>query len=135
MNVASWSDSNIQRYGAYDTVIAGHVWTSVEMHGLASRFARRLTREGLPPGDRVALLLPNGPDLVAAFDGTLRAGGVAVPLFSGMQAADLEPALALTMPEVLMTTADLAQTHRAGLVPENRGAQGPASTAASPSRR
>jgi acyl-CoA synthetase (AMP-forming)/AMP-acid ligase II/3-oxoacyl-(acyl-carrier-protein) synthase/thioesterase domain-containing protein/acyl carrier protein len=113
MNVASWSDVNIQRYGVYDAVVAGRVWTSVEMQALGSRFARRLTREGLQPGERVALLLPNGPDLVAAFDGTLRAGGVAVPLFSGLRTRELENALALTTPTVLVTTADLAQTHSA----------------------
>lgn len=39
-----------------------------------------LLESGLDPGDRVALLLPDGPAFAAAFWGTLAAGGVAVPL-------------------------------------------------------
>jgi len=35
---------------------------------------------GVKPGDRVAILLPNGPEYLAAFYGILLAGGVATPL-------------------------------------------------------
>ncbi len=50
----------------------------------ANRFAHGLQRLGLKPGDRVLLLLPNTPQAVIAYYGTLKAGGVAVfsnPLF------------------------------------------------------
>ena len=42
--------------------------------------AGNLRARGIVPGDRVALLLPNGPAFVAAFLGLLRIGAVAVPL-------------------------------------------------------
>ena len=42
--------------------------------------AASLHAQGIGPGDRVALLLPNGPAFVAAFLGVLRIGAVAVPL-------------------------------------------------------
>jgi long-chain acyl-CoA synthetase len=42
--------------------------------------AASLHARGIGPGDRVALLLPNGPAFVAAFLGVLRIGAVAVPL-------------------------------------------------------
>lgn len=43
-----------------------------------NRFANMLLSTGLQKGDRVMLLLPNLPQLVIAFYGTLKAGGVAV---------------------------------------------------------
>jgi long-chain acyl-CoA synthetase len=42
--------------------------------------AANLRARGVAPGDRVALLLPNGPTFAAAFLATLRLGAVAVPL-------------------------------------------------------
>jgi long-chain acyl-CoA synthetase len=46
---------------------------------LADRFAAGLQRLGLRKGDRVALVLPNCPQFVYAFFGTLKAGAVVVP--------------------------------------------------------
>lgn len=51
----------------------------------ATRFAAALAERGLAKGDRVSLFLPNCPQLVIAYYGTLRAGGLAVstsPLYS-----------------------------------------------------
>ncbi len=50
-----------------------------ELDGLATTFARSLKRIGVRPGDRVALLLPNVPQIVIAYYGIWRAGAVAVP--------------------------------------------------------
>ncbi|NNE43647.1 MAG: AMP-binding protein, partial [Gemmatimonadetes bacterium] len=50
-----------------------------------SRFAGALQGAGLQKGDRVGIQLPNLPQTVIAFYGTLRAGGVAVmtnPLYT-----------------------------------------------------
>lgn len=46
---------------------------------LADRFAAGLHALGLQPGDRVSLHLPNCPQFVIAYYGTLKAGGVVVP--------------------------------------------------------
>jgi long-chain acyl-CoA synthetase len=50
-----------------------------ELNNLADRFAAALQGLGLEKGDRVALLLPNCPQYVAAFYGALRAGCTVVP--------------------------------------------------------
>ena len=44
------------------------------------RFARALADAGLDPGDRVGVYLPNVEAYVTAFLGTLRAGGIVVPM-------------------------------------------------------
>ena len=52
------------------------------------RFAAALVARGLSKGDRVSIFLPNCPQMVIAYYGTLRAGGVAVsasPLYSARE--------------------------------------------------
>ena len=51
-----------------------------ELDAAAARVAALLRDDGLLPGERVLLLLPNVPEFAAAYYGVLRAGGVAVPL-------------------------------------------------------
>jgi len=50
-----------------------------ELDALADRFAHALLALGVRKGDRVALMLPNIPQMVIAYYGTLRIGAVAVP--------------------------------------------------------
>jgi long-chain acyl-CoA synthetase len=49
-----------------------------ELDRLANRFANALLGLGIAKGDRVALMLPNIPQMVIAYYGTLRSGAVAV---------------------------------------------------------
>ena len=56
----------------------------------ADRFASALSARGLTAGDRVSLFLPNCPQMVIAYYGTLRAGGVAVPTSPLYSARELE---------------------------------------------
>jgi len=53
----------------------GRLWAGIE------GFAAGLRARGLGSGDRVVLALPNGEAFFVAFYGTLRARGVAVPLY------------------------------------------------------
>lgn len=55
----------------------------------ANRFANMLLSLGLEKGDRVMLLLPNLPQMVIAFYGTLKAGGVAVFTLPNTQSDEL----------------------------------------------
>jgi len=48
------------------------------LDALANRFARALTGLGVKKGDRVALMLPNIPQMVIAYYGALRTGAVVV---------------------------------------------------------
>ena len=50
-----------------------------QLDDLANRFANALLGLGLRKGDRVALLLPNTPEYVVAYYGTLKMGGIVVP--------------------------------------------------------
>ncbi len=49
------------------------------LNELVNRFAAGLQKLGLQKGERVALYMPNCPQFVIAYYGTLRAGGIVVP--------------------------------------------------------
>jgi acyl-CoA synthetase (AMP-forming)/AMP-acid ligase II len=72
--------------GAPDDALAlvepacGERTTYGELREAADRIARSLAAAGAGPGDAVALSLPNGPEIVAAFLGIVAAGAAAAPL-------------------------------------------------------
>lgn len=59
----------------YGNTISWH-----ELDDLSDRLAALLAREGIAPGDRVALCLPNCPQYTIGFLGILKAGAVVVPV-------------------------------------------------------
>ncbi len=72
----------------------GQVWTYSEVYLRALQYAAALRAAELQPGDRVALLMENGLEYVAAYFGIFFAGGIAVPLD-----ARTEPLLLLSLRE------------------------------------
>ena len=82
----------------------GRQTTYRELLALVERFASGLIAQGLRPGDRVAVVLPNAPQMVIAYYGTLRAGGVVVPtnpLYTprefSVQMADADPRFVIAL--------------------------------------
>jgi O-succinylbenzoic acid--CoA ligase len=67
----------------------GARWTFAELDRLVATAARRLAALGVAPGDRVAVLLGNGPDLVALVHAVARTGAVLVPLNTRLTASEL----------------------------------------------
>ncbi len=57
-----------------------------EVDDLASGYASLLADHGVRKGDRVLIVMPDGPDFVGALFGTLRLGGVVVMLNPGLTA-------------------------------------------------
>src|SRR5512136_3179502 len=59
-----------------------------QLDDMANRFANALIDMGVKPGDKVAMLMPNMPQLVAAVYGAWRAGAVVVlnnPLYTDVE--------------------------------------------------
>jgi long-chain acyl-CoA synthetase len=72
----------------------GRSVTYRELDALANRFANALIALGVRKGDRVALLMPNCPQMVLAYYGGLRAGAVIVPTSPLYVESELEHQLA-----------------------------------------
>ncbi|MBV6761921.1 AMP-binding protein [Rhodococcus opacus] len=81
-------------------------WTFGEIDDWTSRLAQRLVSEdGVREGDRVAIMLPNVVQWPIAWLAILKAGGVAVPINSSYQRADLEFVLRDSGARVMVTDA------------------------------
>ena len=75
----------------------------------AAGFARRLAREGVEPGDVVALLLPNAPGFVAALWGGLARGATVAPLNPLLSGEERERILAHLAPKLVVAAAPGAE--------------------------
>lgn len=62
----------------YATYFFGKQMTYAELYQSSCKFANALMDAGLQKGDRVSIMLPNCPQAVIAYYGTLMAGGVVV---------------------------------------------------------
>lgn len=88
-----------------------------------NRFANALRSLGVDKGDRVLLLLPNLPQLVVTFFGTLKAGGVAVFTLPTTDATEIIRQIRLCEVRVLVTLTqfdDLVNQIREALAGDER---------------
>lgn len=81
-----------------------------EFWSLVGRFSAALADRGIEPGDRIALYLPNIPQYVIGFCGTLHAGGTIVPMNPQYKAREIEHLLADSEAKVVLTLGDLVST-------------------------
>jgi acetyl-CoA synthetase len=93
-----------------------------ELADWSSRFAHWLTRQGVAPGDRVAIMLDPSLPFYAALFGAMKCGAVAVPLFTlfgvdgvRLRTNDCKPSILLTTPQKADTLAGLAGTRVAAV--------------------
>jgi long-chain acyl-CoA synthetase len=79
-------DDAAARYGDKSCIdFLDRRWSFTDVKKLSDRFARGLVDQGVKPGDRIGLFLPNCPYFVIAYFGILKAGGVVVnfnPLYA-----------------------------------------------------
>ncbi len=69
-------------------------WSYGELNRLANRFAALLAAARVRRGDRVLIAMENSGEMVGAYLGALKAGGVAVPLAAGPRSDRLQRAVA-----------------------------------------
>lgn len=80
----AWAARDPQRLAIRHVLPTGKVedWTHLELNRSANRFANALRGLGVERGDRIALLLPQGPATAIAHVAAYKLGAVAVPLAS-----------------------------------------------------
>jgi len=83
-------------------------WTFGQLVHLTSRVGNALKDLGVERENRVALLLVDGPELVASFYGTMAIGAVPVPINTSLLAADYEFFLNHSRARVVIVSAMLA---------------------------
>ncbi|SDF30357.1 class I adenylate-forming enzyme family protein [Halorientalis regularis] len=88
-------------------------YTYREVTVRSKRYASALADLGVDAGDPVALFLPNTPEFLFCLFGCAYRDAVAAPSNPAYTARELEHALSLSRPDLLVTTPDLAGTARA----------------------
>jgi len=83
-------------------------WTYAQFAERVGRFAGALERAGVAPGDRVAVLAPNVPELLEAHFAVLRAGAVLVAINTRLNAAEVGYILNHSGAKVVLVDVDLA---------------------------
>ncbi|TPW22230.1 AMP-binding protein [Marinobacter nauticus] len=91
----------------YEKVGGGDgVLTFAELKAASARFANYLKSHGVKKGDRVAGLLPRGPELLIVIAGTLRLGAVYQPLFTAFGSGAIEYRLEKAGTKLVVTDPD-----------------------------
>jgi long-chain acyl-CoA synthetase len=81
MNVGSGIEDNVKRFGEYEALYFEGRWhTNVEINHNANLLGNALKGLGINKGDRVAVQMPNSPELIVAFPAIYKIGAVVVPL-------------------------------------------------------
>jgi fatty-acyl-CoA synthase len=119
-NIANVGDTVAYRYLDYTRAADGQAieltWTALgqRMRAIGARI-----QQVASPGDRVAILAPQGLEYVAGFFAAIKAGTIAVPLFAPElqgHAQRLETALHDARPTAVITTAAAAEAVTASLM-------------------
>ena len=70
--------------------VNGQGITYAQLHGMAAKVAGALRANGIQPGDRVAIILPNVPAFPVVYWGILLAGGIVVPMNPLLKAGEID---------------------------------------------
>ena len=87
----------------------GRDFTYSQVDDISSRFAAALVSLGVKPGDRVAIFMPNIPQLVFAYFGVLKVGGIVVMCNPVYKERELEFQLRDSGAEVAVATRNVAK--------------------------
>jgi long-chain acyl-CoA synthetase len=110
VNLASLGEDNVRTFGEYPTLLfEEREITNVDQQRAANRLAGALRRLGLAPGGRVVVMLPNCPEVLQAYAGILKAGGVVVPVVFLLNPAEVRHILEHSGARILVTSPELAE--------------------------
>ena len=102
--ISEFLSRNAEKYPQKTALIfMGKKMSFGEIDSLSSRFAQALRNIGVKKGDRVALLLPNVPQIVISYFGIWRAGATAVPVNPLYSDREIEHQLSMSGTTVLIT--------------------------------
>jgi len=95
--------------GAVEAVVAGDErLTFADLDGWSDRVAKALVARGIAKGDRVGIAMRNCPSWIATYMGVVKAGAVATLINGWWQIHELDHALSLTEPRLVIADAPRA---------------------------
>ena len=108
LSLASILAESAQRYPDRDAVVLGPQRISyAQLWEQTRRYAAVLAEEGVRPGDRIALLMPNVPDFPRVYYAALSLGAVVVPVHALLVAREIGFVLTDSRATMLIAAAPL----------------------------
>ncbi len=108
LTIATILAESAVRHPDRDAVVLGDLrLTYAQLWAHARQYAAVLRENGIGPGDKVALLIPNTPHFPLAYFGTLALGAVAVPVHALLKAEEIEYVLTDSGAKALVCAAPL----------------------------
>jgi long-chain acyl-CoA synthetase len=90
MNLRELLETNISNFGEYPFIFFKEkTYTNVETKKMADQFAHGLWQLGINRGERVMVCMPNGPEVLFAYQGITRAGAIIVPVMFTLHPKEL----------------------------------------------
>ena len=109
-NLAVADIENLERFGVYNRLyFEDRVLTNLDEFHLAGSIARLLQDYGVAAGDRVLVMMPNTPELTAAFPAIWMIGAAIVPVIPQWTAPEVAEILRGSRATILLTVPALAQ--------------------------
>jgi long-chain acyl-CoA synthetase len=111
MNVVELGDELSRRAGDYlSQIFEGREYRSSELRRMQLRLARAWRDLGVQPGDRIAVMTPNCPEVGPVYASCWRVGGVTVPMLFLLAQPEVEHILADSAPRVVVTSPEFLGT-------------------------
>ncbi len=108
------AEESFQRHGDYDSLFFEGTWfRSAELFGRSCRLAAGLVALGVSPGDRVTVVMSNGPEVGIAYTGMWRAGAVVTPVIFLVGPDELRRILRDTEARAVITSPEFLPSVRA----------------------
>ncbi|MCY7365889.1 MAG: long-chain fatty acid--CoA ligase [Frankiaceae bacterium] len=108
LTIASILAESAVRHADRTAVVLGDLrLTYAQLWGHAKQYAAVLREEGVGPGDKVAILLPNTPHFPLTYFGALALGAVAVPVHALLKSEEIQYVLEDSGAKVLVCAAPL----------------------------
>lgn len=112
-NLARLAERASETKGDYEALLfEGQRHSSVELAERARRLAAGLTELGIAPGDRVAVMMANSPEVGIAYNAIWRAGAVLTPVMFLLSVEDLQHVLRDSGAAAVITTPEFADKVR-----------------------
>lgn len=90
-------------------IFEGREYTYRELNERSDGVAARVVKAGVQPGDNVAVLMGNGPELLLAWFGILKAGAAFVPINPQLKPSEIEFICEHSESRLVITPADFEQ--------------------------
>ena len=108
MNLAALADRNLSEFGEYERLIFdGRSLTNRELHERSCNLAGGLRDLGLGPGDRVASVMPNSPEVLVIYPAVWRAGMTIVPILPLLESQELQCILENSTARAVITSPEV----------------------------